>query len=492
MNRNTQFGYTNYFKQGIKFNFLNVSLSLFLSLSTSLILFNNLSSKDFIFYSVSQITIFFFSTAAFLEFNSLISKFFPNMEKETSEIVVSRLIRVSIICLSIMFLIYLVISNYFNLYESFKNSVNLFFFYVYISSFIQILSNYFGQYLSSKQKFHIQEKAYIKYSNPLRALFLIAFYYVFSNLYFVLFMVLFIRIVNLIITFKISNVKYRLNLNNQIDQKYEELFSLRNNFKFTFKNFIFFNYPLLFFSYLPIYLRGNYSESDIAVLTLSISLFNAIKPFLHGVHMIINPSIQQLKFKNDDKKLREIVHLFFYIMNILIFFALVFVWSVLNYTPIINILFESFSYNLFSDLALSAIFLSLFFILNRIYHSYLLSINLENKLFLISFISMVLSLMFWSLFPTLGLKINLSLLIVLLYEITVFTLCQYFVPNLLGRLSYFTFALIGCFMLTLNTYFFSSLAFYLVINILNVSITALLTYMVLKKLKININKIIKS
>ena len=65
MNRNTQFGYTNYFKQGIKFNFLNVSLSLFLSLSTSLILFNNLSSKDFIFYSVSQITIFFFSTAAF-------------------------------------------------------------------------------------------------------------------------------------------------------------------------------------------------------------------------------------------------------------------------------------------------------------------------------------------------------------------------------------------------------------------------------------------
>ena len=239
MNRNTQFGYTNYFKQGIKFNFLNVSLSLFLSLSTSLILFNNLSSKDFIFYSVSQITIFFFSTAAFLEFNSLISKFFPNIEKETSEIVVSRLIRVSIICLSIMFLIYLVISNYFNLYESFKNSVNLFFLYVYISSFIQILSNYFGQYLSSKQKFHIQEKAYIKYSNPLRALFLIAFYYVFSNLYFVLFMVLLIRIANLIITFKISNVKYRLNLNNQIDQKYEELFSLRNNFKFTFKNFIF-------------------------------------------------------------------------------------------------------------------------------------------------------------------------------------------------------------------------------------------------------------
>ena len=58
-------------------------------------------------------------------------------------------------------------------------------------------------------------------------------------------MVLLIRIANLIITFKISNVKYRLNLNNQIDQKYEELFSLRNNFKFTFKNFIF-NYPLLF------------------------------------------------------------------------------------------------------------------------------------------------------------------------------------------------------------------------------------------------------
>ena len=76
--------------------------------------------------------------------------------------------------------------------------------------------------------------------------------------------------------------------------------------------------------------------------------------------MIINPSIQQLKFKNDDKKLKEIVHLFFYIMNILILFALVFVWSVLNYTPIIDILFDSFSYNLFSDLALSAIFLSLF------------------------------------------------------------------------------------------------------------------------------------
>ena len=93
---------------------------------------------------------------------------------------------------------------------------------------------------------------------------------------------------------------------------------------------------------------------------------------------------------------------------------------------------------------------------------------------------MVLSLLFWSLFPTLSLKINLSLLIVLLYEIAVFTLCQYFVPNLLGRLSYFTFALMGVFMLVLNTYFFSSLAFYLVINILNVSITALLIYLVLK------------
>ena len=44
-------------------------------------------------------------------------------------------------------------------------------------------------------------------------------------------MVLLIRIANLIITFKISNVKYQGNLNNQIDQKYEELFSLRNNFK---------------------------------------------------------------------------------------------------------------------------------------------------------------------------------------------------------------------------------------------------------------------
>lgn len=492
VSRKKQIGYTNYFKQGIKYNFLNVSLSLLLSLSSSLILFNTLSNKDFIFYSVSQITIFFFSTAAFLEFNSLISKFFPNMDEVTSEIIISRLIRVSIICLSTIFIIYLLISKNLNLYETFKNSANMFFLYVYVSSFIQILSKYFGQYLSSKQKFHIQEKAYIKYSIPLRALFLILFYYLYSNLYFVLLMVLLIRIVNLIITYKISGVKYRLNLNNKIDQKYEEIFSLSNNFKFTFKNFIFFNYPLLFFSYLPVYLRSNYSESDIAVLTLSISLFNAIKPFLHGIHMIINPSIQQLKFKNDDKKLREIVHLFFYIINILALFSLVFVWSILNYIPIINILFESFSYNLFSDLALSAIFLSLFFILNRIYHSYLLSINLENKIFLVSIFSMIFSLLFWSLFEVIGLKINLSLLIVLLYEITVFIFCQFFVFNLLGKLSYFTFVLIGVFILALNTYFFSSFTLYLVINLLNLLLTVFLIYLVLNKLKININKIIKS
>lgn len=492
MLRNTNSGYSNYFKLSIKFNFLNVLASLLISLSSALILFNKLSSDEFIFYSVSQITIFFFSTAAFLEFNSLISKYFPNTEKAESDIIISKLIRISIIFFTLIFCIYYFVVTYFNLYISFNNLVNLFFIYIYVSSFIQILSNYFGMYLSSKQKFYIQEKQLLIYSNPLKAILLICFYYIFPNLYFVLLMVLIIRILNLFINFRIANIKFYSRNNSKTISKFDEIFSLKNNFKFTIKNIIFFNYPLFFFSYFPIYLRGYYSESDIAVLTLSISLFNAIKPFLHGLHMIINPSIQQLNFNNQKTKLKEIIHLFFYTTNIFVLFLIIIVWSLLNYLPIIDVLFESFSYNLFSDLALSAIILSLFFILNRIYHSYLLSINLENKLFLISIVSMALSLLFWSLFETIGLKINLSLLIVLLYEIAVFTLCQYYVSNLLGRLSYFTFVLIGVFILSLNTYFFSSFTIYLMINLLNIFLTVLLIYLVLNKLKLNINKIIKS
>ena len=231
-----------------------------------------------------------------------------------------------------------------------------------VDKVIQIISNYFGQYLAAYQKFDEQEKQYSLFSIPLKALGLLFFYFLFGNIYFILFVNFLVRIVNLVITFKISDFNLGNKLYTKDYVKELEMFSTKSNIKFTLKNFIFFNYPLFFFSYLPIYLANFHNENDIAVLSLSISLFNAIKPILNGIHKIINPSIQQLKKGGDFKKLFSIVNLLHNAVSVITALVIISLWSILNYSIFTDIIFIKFSFNLFSDLAITAVILSLFFI----------------------------------------------------------------------------------------------------------------------------------
>ena len=195
---------------------------------------------------------------------------------------------------------------------------------------------------------------------------------------------------------------------------------MRNNLIFTLKNFIFFNYPLIFFSYLPIYLEKFHTENDIAVLTLSISLFNSIKPILNGILSIINPAIQQLNNSGGKIKLNKIISLTFDLLNKITIYIIAFVFLCLNFLPFTEKVFSRFSYNLFIDLALSAIVLSLFYILNLIFHSYLLSENNENYIMISSLLSFGISVSLWFLYELLGKRINLALTIILIFYISNF------------------------------------------------------------------------
>ena len=80
MGKNTELGYSQYFKRGLLNNFSHVTFSLIVSSITSIILFTKLSNSDYILYSVSQITVYFFVNFASLEFGKIIRKFIPNME----------------------------------------------------------------------------------------------------------------------------------------------------------------------------------------------------------------------------------------------------------------------------------------------------------------------------------------------------------------------------------------------------------------------------
>jgi hypothetical protein len=242
------------------------------------------------------------------------------------------------------------------------------------------------------------------------------------------------------------------------------MFSTKSNIKFTLKNFIFFNYPLFFFSYLPIYLANFHNENDIAVLSLSISLFNAIKPILNGIHKIINPSIQQLKKGGDFKKLFSIVNLLHNAVSVITALVIISLWSILNYSIFTDIIFIKFSFNLFSDLAITAVILSLFFILNMIYHSYFLSINLENSIFKSSILGVLASISLWLNYENLDMKINLSLIIILTFYLT--TLIYFYLVSreLLGKNILYSLLTFIIYLFALNTLFYNSLIIFLLLN----------------------------
>lgn len=484
--------YTPYFISGVKFSFLNVIVSLVFSFATAFLYFNNLSNSEFIFYSVSQITIYFFVSFSNLEFSKLIRKYFPNYEKDTSDIILKKLIKTSTLTLFTVFAVYFYTTKYFEIYSYFDEYLNIFYLFIFISSLVQILSNYFGEYLAANQKFDIQEKKYLIYSTPFKFIGLLLFFFIFKSLFFILLFNLLTRVINLIITFSVSNVNLRNKSYNLPSKDVLNLFKTKSNLLFTAKNFIFFNYPLLFFSYMPVYLTDYHTENDIAVFSLAVSLFNAIKPFLNGVHVIINPAIQQLNKQNDNEKLFKIIYLVFLLLSFLTIYLLILIWSGLNYSPIVTTLFTKFSYNLFSDLALSSIVLSLFFMINLIKHSYFLSINKENVIFTSSVLSLMISLYFWTQYQNFGLRINLSLLIILIFYFFNLVFNIIAAPLLLGKYKTTIVGIVVIYLLTLNTLFYDSFFVFLVINILNLSILSFSLRNLFKKLSINPIKLLLS
>jgi len=423
MGKNTELGYSQYFKRGLLNNFSHVTFSLIVSSITSIILFTKLSNSDYILYSVSQITVYFFVNFASLEFGKIIRKFIPNMDKNKSDLLIKTLLRTAIIFLSLIFSIYFFVSSYFDIYQIFENKQILFFLVVLTFSAVQICINFNGEYLAAKQKFDKQEKLNLYFSVPVRVIFISLFYFVYPNLIFALIGNFLIRITNLIITLKVSKVKYFVN--QKAEKNFSDLFSLKNNLVFTFKNFIFFNYPLIFFSYLPIYLENFHNENDIAVLALSISLFNSIKPILNGILSIINPAIQQLNNPEGKIKLNKIVSLTFELLNKITMFIIAFVFLCLNFLPFTQKVLSRFSYNLFVDLALTALILSLFYILNLIFHSYALSVNNENYIMYSSLLSFLVSLGLWLSYDLLGKRINLVLIIILSFYLINFLILSF-------------------------------------------------------------------
>ena len=119
MGKNTELGYSQYFKRGLLNNFSHVTFSLIVSSITSIILFTKLSNSDYILYSVSQITVYFFVNFASLEFGKIIRKFIPNMDKNKSDLLIKTLLRTAIIFLSLIFSIYFFVSSYFDVYQIF-------------------------------------------------------------------------------------------------------------------------------------------------------------------------------------------------------------------------------------------------------------------------------------------------------------------------------------------------------------------------------------
>jgi hypothetical protein len=492
MSKNLQYSYTKYFLKGVRSNLLNVGTSWLVGFATNIVLFNTLSNSDYIFYSVSHLTVFFFVSFSNLEFGKLIRKYFPNIDNKICDKIIFKLIFNSAVVLVLSISLFISLSQYLNLYSNFDLSLSVFYGYIFICSFLQIISNFFGEYLGANQKFHIQEIKYLKYSTPLRVIGLLVFYFYIQNIFFILALGLSVRLVNLAITFTVSEASYLNFKTIKLDSETKQKFSTKKNLSFTYKNFIFFNYPLLLLSYLPIYLSNFHTANDIAVLSLAITLFNSIKPILNGVLVVINPSIQQLKHLNQDIKLFKIIRTVFTLLHSFTVFGLISMWSLLNFTSFTEGLFSTFSFNLFSDLALTSVLLSLIYILSMITHSYFLSIDYENKIFQSSIGALLASVLCLTQYDFLGRRINLSLIIILAFYLVYFISSYFVTSEIYGNRILYTLGVTFLFTICLRTYFYESYIIFLTINSLNLAILLYSLKKILKQNAITLRNLLSS
>ena len=82
MGKNTELGYSQYFKRGLLNNFSIQLFSLIVSSITSIILFTKLSNSDYILYWYHKLPFIFLLILHLLNLEKIIRKFIPNMDKK--------------------------------------------------------------------------------------------------------------------------------------------------------------------------------------------------------------------------------------------------------------------------------------------------------------------------------------------------------------------------------------------------------------------------
>lgn len=461
-----------YFKRGLQINILQVSASLIVGFITSVVYFSNLSGRDFVIYSVIQLTVYFFVNFSSLELNQYIRKFVPIMEKRKSILFLSLILKSITKFFFLGIFIYFLIVRYSNLYINFYESKFLIFFSVFLLSFIQLFARMLPEHVSANNKFDLIEKKYLFFLTPYKIIALIIFYFFSSTLITALLINLFLRILQLFLVMTIfEDLKYLFKTLLSKQEKMEE-FNIIKNLKFTIKNFLYVNFPLLFFSIIPNYLSGKYYVDDVAVFTLVLTLFNAIKPVLYAVSTILNPTIINLKSIDKSLELQITIKTSINILILLHLFGILIIWLSLNFSGFTNFFLRFFSYNLFADFINSIMIVSLFFVLTMLQQSYFLASNYETKFFYSSLYATIASILFLIIYDYFNLKINFILGAMIIFYCFKYFFSMIFISGEAGFPVMTPIAILLFFPFSLFTFAYDSLFIY-VILFLFISITLL-------------------
>ena len=452
-----------YFKRGLKINILQVGVSLIIGFTTSIIYYSNLSGIDFVVYSVIQLTVYFFVNFSSLELNQYIRKFVPVMEKRKSIFFLSLILKSISKFFFFGIFIYYFVARYSKLYDNFDDYKLLIFFSVFLLSLIQLFAKLLPEHVAANKKFDLIEKKYLLYLSPYKIAALVVFYFFSSTLMTAIIINLFLRILQLVLVMTIfDDLKFLVKTFFSRQEKIEE-FNVIKNLKFTIKNFLYINFPLLFFSIIPNYLSGKYSVEDVAVFTLVLTLFNAIKPILFAISTILNPTIVKLKSISKISELMITIKTSISLIILLHFYGILIVWLSLNYLGFTDFFLRFFSYNLFSDFINSITIVSLFFVLTLLQQSYFLAANYETKFFYSSLIATTSSIFFMIIYNYFELKINFILGAMIVFYCVKYFFSMIFIRNEAGFPIWSPVAILLFFPFSLLTYNFNSLIVYLIL-----------------------------
>jgi O-antigen/teichoic acid export membrane protein len=474
--------YFEYFKKGISYNIFQVGVSLPISFVTATIFFANLTKQEYILFGLVQITVFFFVNFSTLELHHLIRKEVPKSNLEKGLILTIKLFKSSLIFFVITFIFFFIITRATSFYVDFSSYYLEFYIFIFLNSLVQLVVRFLSEYLNAVKVFDRLEKSYIKILTPYKILSLAFFYFLSTDLITALLVNFFLRCVQLIVVY--SHVKKKRiiipNLFSKI--KMYSQFDLKRNIIFTSENFLYMNFPLMFISLIPILLNKTYGVNDVAIFTLVISIFNAVKPILHAVPTILNPKLVELT--NRKLSLKE---LFKTTSNLLILVhcgGMLLIWITLNFNQFSESVLPNFSYLLFSDYIISIICMSLFYVLTKILQSICIAVDKSRLFFNASLGSVFPSVIFFYLFINYQFKINFIFAVLIIFYVSKYLILIY----KLRKNEKFTFSILqiipfSCiFALSLTTISYDSLALFIILFTTVLTVTLLYSYKFLKEL----------